>query len=121
VELHSAPTVPFFVHSVAPGDGQEIAPHPPWGQLTLHAQELVQPTSWHAWAAVQLTVHAPVEQVTSVHAPIVLQLKVQGTVVPHRRLSHAFIVEQVTVHDLAIALHMVPLHTLLPEHWMSHA
>lgn len=121
MELHSPPTAPVLVHSVAPGEGHAMEAHAPAGQVTSHAHELLQEMAPHAPAAAHWTLHAAVEQVRSWHAPVTAQAMLHGTLLPHRRSPHAFALEQAMVHVREPEPHSVPLHALTPVHSIEHA
>ena len=120
MELHSAPTAPVLVHSVAPGEGHVMEPHDPMGQVTSQAHELLQAIAPHAPSALHLMLHAAVEQVMSWHEPATLQLMLQGTLLPHRRSPHEFVLEQVMLHACEPPPHRVPPHALTPTQSIVH-
>ena len=121
VGSHGAPLRPPSRHRVPFRVGHVMVPHAPAAQLTLHEHAFGQLIPSHAPVPVQLTVHAaPVPQVTPSHAPDALQVKVH-TPALHWTLLHAFITEQLTAHDAAVAGQSTPPHVLEPRQAMSHA
>ena len=123
VELHAALAMPVVVHTAPPGDGHVMVPHAAAVlQVTSHAHALPQLIASHAPVALHVTLHnAFAPQAMPWHEPVAAQLKAQGTPEAHWRLLHAFIVWQLTVHDLAPAGQTRPPHALELVHRSVHA